>query len=168
MAPPGRVGLHGDGVRRRWVIAVDDNRFHKVIACFRRFWCPACGSGCLVGHPGTVPRIRAGLATVAAAVHAVVAPPLGEGLQEIEVQARMLGEPVTVPESERARAGTPRWNTLRRWVRTLERWWPSLTLVGVGFRTRAAAFVAAIGPGLPLEAFLEAAVQAHLRGGAVM
>lgn len=171
MAGPGLVGLHGDGQRKRWVlcaVAVPVPGFVEVLAGFRRFWCPACGLGCLVGHPGVVPRLRASLMTVAAAVRAVAAPPLGDGLGEVDVQGRVRGEVVEPPISERARSGTPRWHTLRRWVRTLERWWPTLTLLATGFRGRATAFVAAIGPGLPFDAFLEAAVQAHLRGAAVM
>lgn len=170
MAGPGLVGMHGDGVTARWVpcaVAVGDQpTFVDVLACFRRFWCPTCRRGCLVGHPGIVPQIRASLTTVAAAVRAVVDPPLGQGLGEIDLQQRIRGAAASI--SERARSGRPRWHTLRRWVRALERWWPALTFVGLGFRARAMAFVAAIGPGLSVEAFLVAAVQAHLRGGAAM
>jgi hypothetical protein len=101
-------------------------------------------------------------------MQALVDPPLGLGLAEIEVQQRIRGKSATPSISERARSGRARWHALRRWVRALERWWPTLTFVGAGFRARAVAFVAAIGPGLPLPAFLEAAVQAHLRGGVAM
>lgn len=142
--------------------------FLDVLACFRRFWCPACHRGCLVGHPGIAPRIRASLATVAIAVRGVAAEPLGDGLSEIELQERIQGEAVTVPTSERARSGAARWHTLRRWVRTLDRWWPTLILIGVGFWARAGAFAAAIGPGLAVEEFLVAALQAHLRGATAM
>jgi hypothetical protein len=163
--------MHGDGVTSRWVsCAVAANAelgFVDVLACFRRFWCPTCRHGCLVGHPGIVPRIRAALTTVAAAVRAVVDPPLGQGLGEVDVQQQIAGA-ASPSISERARSGRPRWHALRRWVRALERWWPTLTFVGLGFRARTLAFVAAIGPGLPIDAFLEAAVQAHLRGGAAM
>lgn len=166
------MGMHGDGQRSRWVTCgvATVPAFVPVLACFRRFWCPACGQGCLVGHPGVVLRLRSSLSTVAAAVRAVADPPLGEGFGEIKVQKLVRGEAADLPisESERARPGPPRWHTLRRWVRTLERWWPTLTLLATSFRARATAFVAAIGPGLPLDAFLEAAVQAHQRGGAAM
>lgn len=152
-----------------WPVTGLEVTFMKVLACFRRFWCPACHRVCLVGHPGIVPRIRASLTTVAAAVRAVALPPLGAGLAETEIQRRIQGgEAATVPISERARSGKPRWNRLRRWVRTLERWWPALILIGLGFRARARAFTAAIGPGLGTEAFLVAAVQAHLRGATAM
>ncbi|MEJ7630790.1 MAG: hypothetical protein WKF54_14470 [Nocardioidaceae bacterium] len=145
-----------------------DLTFVDVLACFRRFWCPRCRHGCLVGHPGIVPRLRASIATVAAAVRAAAAPPLGEGLAETEVRRRLQGHSAKVPISERARSGEPRWIALRRWVARLERWWPALVLVGDGFRARALAFTAAIGPGLSVVAFLEAAVQAHRRGAAAM
>jgi len=171
VAEPGLVGLHGDGLGARWVtcaVVALVTTFVDVLACFRRFWCPACHRGCLVGHPGIVPRIRASLPTVAAAVRAVAAAPLGDGLGEIEVQEQVRGGSVAPPISELARSGKPRWHTLRRWVRTLERWWPTLTFLVAGFRARAAAFVAGIGPGLAIEAFLEAAVQAQLRGAAAM
>ena len=171
MAAPGLVGLHGDGLRQRWVtcaVGGPDLAFVDVLACFRRFWCPVCHHGCLVGHPGIVPRLRTSIAAVAAAVRAAAAPPLGEGLSEIDIQRRIQGHPGTVPISERARSGEPRWTALRRWVARLERWWPTLVLVGDGFRARALAFTAAIGPGLSIAAFLEAAVQAHRRGAAAM
>ena len=155
-------------LRFRSLTALFDLEFLEVLACFRRFWCPVCRHGCLVGHPGIVPRIRASLATVSAAVRAVAGGPVGEGLAEIAVQGRIQGSAPKVSASERARSGAPRWITLRRWVWDLERWWPALTLVGATWQARALAFTAAIGAGLPLAAFLEAAVHAHLRGGAVM
>ena len=171
VAATGLVGLHGDGVRRRWVAHPGVGpvpTFVEVLACFRRFWCPRCRHGCLVGHPGIVPRIRASVAAVAAAVRAAAVPPLGEGLPETEIRRRLQDHPVTVPISERARSGEPRWIALRRWVARRERWWPTLVLVGEGFRARALAFTAAIGPGLSVVAFVEAAVQAHRRGAAAM
>lgn len=168
----GRIGLHGDGIKTRWVTitAVVDQQatFIDVRVAFRRFWCPLCRQTCLVGHPEIVARISVAVTTLAAAVHQAAQPPLGHGIAEIELQRQIQGNRATPSFSERARSGRPRWHALRRWVRTLERFWPTLTLAAQGFHARLSAFVAAIGPGLPIAAFLQAAVQAKLRGGIAM
>jgi hypothetical protein len=168
---PGLVGLHGDGLSRRFVAyPVDDDatEFVDVEVCSRRYWCPACRHGCLVDHPGILPRLRASAAAVAAAVHAAAPPPVGEGLRPVEIRERITGNTDPVPASERARAGEPRWFALRRWVARLEWWWPSLVLIGRTLGARAGAFVAALAPGAAVGEVVAAAVRRLGRGGAAM
>jgi hypothetical protein len=108
------------------------------------------------------------VSTVATSIRGVVAPSLGEGLSERVIRDRVRRDGAAIALSERARSGRARWATLRRWVRRVAVWWPNLPSATGHFEQRAAAFVVGIGPGLAGRAFLEAAMQALVRGGAVM
>jgi hypothetical protein len=93
----------------------------------------------------------------------VIAPvPVGDGRDEAHAHHLVHGKPL--PVSELARSGRPRWTSIRRWILDLERIWPTLTLPTGGRSARLHALLAAFG----LREVVDAAVRAHVRGGAAM
>lgn len=162
--------MHGDGLTRRivpWPV-VQDGALVVVWASAvgRRFWCPSCGTTVRVAHAGLRRGATYGAALIAALLHVVAPRPVGAGRDEAHAYALVHGR--TLPPSERARAGRPRWSSLRRWLRDLPQLWPSLALPAAGRAQRLHALLAAFGVGASLDEVLVAAASAHARGGRAM
>lgn len=165
------VGMHGDGLTVRivpWPVldGSDVLIIRWVRAVGRRFWCPACHTTVRVAHPGLRRGATFGAAIVAALLHIVAPVPIGDGRDEAHAHHLVHGK--QLPASELARAGRPRWTSIRRWTRDLERIWPSLVLPAAGRAARLRALLTAFGLGAPLREVLDAAVHAQARGGAAM
>lgn len=165
------VGMHGDGLTHRvvpWPVVDDDGVLvvRWVRAVGRRFWCPSCGTTVRVAHPGLRRGAMYGAAVIAALLHLVASVPIGRGRDEAHAHDLVHGRPL--PASERARSGPPRWSSLRRWLRDLERIWPDLVLPVQGRTARLRALLVAFGLGATLREVLDAAVNAHARGGYAM
>lgn len=165
------VGMHGDGLTHRvvpWPVVDDASGLvvRWVRAVGRRYWCPACGTTVRVAHPGLRRGAAYGAAVIAALLYVVAPGPLGRAHDDAHAHRLAHGRPL--PTSERARSGPPRWSSLRRWLRNLERIWPALVLPVSGRTARLRALLAAFGPGAPLHEVLDAAVHAHARGGGAM
>ena len=143
------------GLRIRWVLAVG-----------RRFWCPICSANVRVAHAGLRHGAMFGAALIAAILYVVAPIPIGAGHDDTHAHQLVHGTPL--PLSERARPGRPRWSSLRRWVRDLEKIWPALVLPPSGRAARLRALLAAFGVGAPLREVLDAAIHAHARGGCPM
>jgi len=165
------VGMHGDGLTHRvvpWPVVADAGVLSVtwVVAAGRRFWCPVCGTTVRVAHAGLRCGALYGSAVIAALLHLVAAVPFGQGRDDGHAHHLVHGRPL--PASERARSGSPRWSSLRCWLRELARLWPALALPSGDSRTRLHALLAAFGLGAPLREVLDAAVSAHARGGPAM
>jgi hypothetical protein len=163
--------MHGDGLTWRvvpWPIVDDRGRLSVrwVCAVGRRFWCPTCGTTVRVAHPGLRRGATFGQAILAALLRVVAPIPVGEGRDEAHAHHLVHGKPL--PASELARAGRPRWTSIRRWIRALEQIWPALPLPTAGRTARLTALLTAFGLGSPLREVLDAAVHAQARGGAAM
>lgn len=162
-----RVGMHGDGLcyrqllwpdlqphpRRQWLVWVR--------AVGRRFWCPVCGHGVRVHHPGIERGLAFGAATVALLFWLVGDSPLGQGLDEAAIYALFQGP---LAEASSGRSGRPRWHALRRWALNVSRRWPAIVRRVGSWREGVEAALLAFAPGGDPEAVVLAA----LRGGLAM
>jgi hypothetical protein len=169
-APP-LVGMHGDGLIRRsvpWPVVGDAGTLaiQWVRAVGRRFWCPSCQTTASVHHPGLRHGAVFGAAVIAALLYVIALRPLGAGGDDAVAYELVYRR--KLPASERARPGRPRWSSLRRWLRDLEKLWPSLVFPLVGRTARLGALLAAFGVGASLREVLGAAILAHARGGDAM
>lgn len=165
------VGMHGDGLTHRvvpWPVVDDGGELviRWVCAVGRRFWCPSCGTTVRVAHAGLRRGATFGAAVIASLLHVVAPVPFGGGRDDAHAHHLAYGR--SLPISERARSGPPRWSSLRRWLRDLEQLWPALVLPVSGRTARLRALLAAFGLGAPLHEVLDAAVHAHARGGSAM
>ncbi len=165
------VGMHGDGLTHRkvpWPIVHDDGDLEVVwvIAVGRRYWCPTCGTTKRIAHAGLRAGAIYGAALIAALLHVVASAPFGLGKDDAHAHDLATGRPL--PSSERARTGTPRWSSLRRWCRDLALLWPTLALPAGDNRAALHALLTTFGLGLPLHEVLGTAVDAHVRGGLTM
>ncbi len=163
--------MHGDGLIRRsvpWPVVGDTGALaiQWVRAVGRRFWCPVCRSTVAICHPGLRRGATYGVAVIVALLHVITPLPLGAGGDDAGAYA--LVHRRKLPASERARSGRPRWSSLRRWLRDLEKLWPSLVFPLVGRTARLGALLAAFGVGASLREVLGAAIHAHARGGDAM
>lgn len=163
--------MHGDGLTHRvvpWPVLDGDDCLTVtwVIAVGRRFWCPSCRTTVRVPHAGLRRGALFGSAIIAALLHVVAAVPFGQGADDNHAHQLVHGRPL--PVSELARAGNPRWSSLRRWLRGLDDLWPAVALPTGDARARLHALLAAFGLGTPLKEVLGAAVSAHAPGGPAM
>jgi hypothetical protein len=166
-----RVGMHGDGLTHRmvpWPVVKADGAvfIDWVVAVGRRFRCPVCRATVRTSHPGLRRGALFGAATIAALLHLMAGAPIGAGWSHADIFD--LVSQHQLPASERARSGSPRWWSLRRWVRSLSTIWPTFALPGGNTMTRVRALLASFGLGAPLSEVIDAAVRAHLRGGFAM
>ena len=166
------VGMHGDGLTYRklaWPVLGDDGALADIvwlIAVGRRYKCPACGKKVRVAHPGVQTRGLYAVPAIAALLHVVAAVPFGRGSDDSEAYQLARGD--SLPASERARSGRPRWTTLRRWMRSLHLLWAAQPLPEARPRERLHALLAGFGLGMALDEVLGVAVVAHARGGLAM
>lgn len=165
-----RVGMHGDGLTHRlvpWPVERDGSFVIAwVTAVGRRFWCPVCRATVRVAHAGLRRGATYGAAVIALLLHVVAPAPVGAGSAQACAYELVHGRPL--PLSERARSGRGRWASLDRWLRDVDRIWPSLALPTSGKAQRLHAVLAAFGVGAPLSEVLDAAVRAHAPGGRAM
>lgn len=163
--------MHGDGLTRRqvpWPVLDDCGLpvVRWVQAVGRRFWCPSCRTTVRVAHRGLSRGATYGAALIALLFYVIAPPPVGAGRSEDHAHDLVHARPL--PVSERARSGSARWTSLRRWLRDIHRIWPTLVLPAAGRAQRLLALLAAFGVGAPLREVLDAAVLAHARGGRAM
>lgn len=163
--------MHGDGLTERivpWPVVDEDDTFviRWVRAVGRRFWCPVCSTTVRVSHPGLRRGATFGAALIALLLYVVTPRPIGAGSDHEEAHQLVHHQPL--PSSERARSGSPRWTSLSRWQRDLERIWPGVVLPAGTLEQRLTALLATFGTGASLREVLDAAVRAHARGGLAM
>jgi hypothetical protein len=164
------VGLHGDGIVRRTVLwpVQDASNTWIILPCeaaSRRFWCPNCASVTTVAHLGVGDRTSFAHLAIALILRWITAPPLGSGIAAGTVFHRVRGR--DLPGAERARPGRPRWRSIRRWADRLVTWWPQFVATS-SWREVVRVFVAWILPSRDDTEWLEAAMDAHRRGGTAM
>jgi hypothetical protein len=165
---PGALNLWGHGVRERSVVVFEDDRVAVVSAWQRRFRCLGCRRHCAVLPPGVIPRHLYGLASIVAAWFLAAARPIGDGLDDEAVYAR-LGVDRRHPGPERGRAGRRRWRSLRRWSASIPNWWPTRPAVGAAWRQRAATLIVGFLPGDGgRDGAIRRALFAHAAGGTAM
>jgi hypothetical protein len=170
VATPGRVGLHGDGLRRRFVFWPVRNglewRILLVPIASRRFWCPACHRVATVAHPGVGPVTRYAIAAIALVLHAIAPRPIGQGRPPTEIFEKTRHR--ELPASERARSGVPRWRSAQRWIDRLSSVWMHFVPPPGNRRSVLSAFVTWPRSTMPIEEWLGTVVDAHGRGGPTM
>jgi len=171
-AGPGLL-FHGHGIREVLVVVPGKHwqgKARMVRIAVRRFRCKRCGATVMAYPRGVVPRHLYSLFAIVAAWWLGVGPPVGEGLDDVEVYARQgVDRPVTGPE--RYRTGKRRWSSLARWAAQIGTWWPGRAVVGTTWRARVssllAGFAAEAGEA-GLAGILARAVASHAGAGAVM
>lgn len=154
--------MHGDGVVERLLPWPDwGPRGPGVVwvaVAGRRFWCPLCRCSTRVYHPGVERGVTFGAAITALMLWLVGTAPVGKGWTELAIFKLVHEEDLSA--SERARAGKPRWMTLRRLAMGSADRWPAIASPITTWRDGADAFCRTFAPGGTLEAVLLAAVQA--------
>lgn len=171
-AGPGFL-FHGHGVRVVLVVVPGKHwqgQARMVRIAVRRFRCKQCGATVTVYPRGVIPRHLYSLFAIVAAWWLGVGPPLGEGLDDVEVCARQGADrPATGPEKNRT--GKRRWSSLARWAAKISTWWPGRAVVGTTWRARVssllAGFAAEAGEA-GLAGILARAAASHAGTGAVM
>lgn len=134
----GGNGLHGHGLRLRWLILAASRGDHVLQIWVRRFRCPHCGKTITVLPDGVWPGF---IYSVEAILYAWTLATL-HGLTEAAVCARQgedRGLDVRYP-------GLPRWRSLSRWTKQIPSRWPEAFVTGQTWRQRAARLVLHLAP----------------------
>lgn len=146
--PAGMVGalnLWGHGVRRHDVVVAGDAPTVAQV-WVRRFLCRRCARSCSVLPPGCLPRHLYSLAVIVIAWFHAVERPVGDGLDDAAVYARV-GVDRRADGQEPGRSGRRRWRSLRRWLRAAAAWWPTRPVTGTTWRQQAASLLLGFIPG---------------------
>jgi len=165
---PGAFNLWSHDIRWRGVILPGPDRTAVVQTWARRFLCVACKATCSVSPPEVLPRHIYTLPAIVLAWFHAVDEPLGDGLDDPAVYA-LVGVDRRVKTQETGHAGKRRWRSLRRWVGSAVRWWPTRPLAGTTWRQRAACLLVGFLPGDGgRDGAIRRALSAHAAGGTAM
>jgi hypothetical protein len=165
---PGAFNLWSHDIRWRNVVLPGPKKAVIVPTWVRRFLCVACRATCSVSPPEVLPRHLYTLPAIILAWFHAVDEPLGDGLDDPAVYA-LVGVDRRVTTQETGHAGKRRWRSLRRWVGSAVRWWPTRPLAGTTWRQRAACLLVGFLPGNGgRDGAIRRALSAHAAGGTAM
>lgn len=165
---PGAFNLWSHDIRWRDVVLPAPGRTVVVQTWVRRFFCVRCKSTCSVSPPEVLARHLYTLPSIVLAWFCAVGEPLGDACDDPAVYA-LVGVDRLLPAPEAGRAGRRRWRSLRRWMASASRWWPTRPLTGVTWRQRAACLLLGFLPGDGgRDGAIRRALSAHISGGTAM
>lgn len=163
----GARNLWGHGVRAHEVVVPGDTPTLALV-WVRRFLCRRCDQTCSVSPPGCLPGHLYTLAAIVTAWFLAAPRPVGDGLDDEAVYA-LVGVDRRAVGQEPGHSGRRRWRSLRRWLRSAPRWWPTRPTAGSTWREQAASLLVGFVPGDGgREGATRRAVSAHVAGGTAM
>lgn len=163
----GALNLWGHGVRTRDVIVPGDEPGLTTV-WVRRFLCQRCEETCSVSPPGVLARHLYTLSAILLAWFLAADRPVGDGLDDEAVYA-LVGVDRRAEGQEPGHAGRRRWRSLRRWMRSATRWWPTRPLLGSSWRQCAGSLLIGFIPGDgERDGAIRRALSAHVAGGTAM
>jgi hypothetical protein len=157
-----RVALQGHGIRWRTVVHVTSSGAVLAVVGVRRFKCSRCSWTTTVPPVPIVPGHSYTVAAILTAWLLGLPRPLGDGRDEASVCALQGVDRRTGQRRQR------RWRSPSRWMRAIDRWWPTRPQVGSA-RERASRLLHGFVPGDGgREGVIRRALRAHSAGGLAM